>query len=124
MRAKIFQPKPERRKSTQANPRNTAESTWPIAPIAAGRLAVIGAIVVLSAVNAPATPAPNGTAIKEAADERKTHVLFMGADIAVRLDKKLYLVRNVKGSNWVVDMDGNRVDRILVKPLDSQAASS
>lgn len=36
----------------------------------------------------------------------KTHTLFMGADIALNLDKDLYKVRDVFGSNWVIDIHG------------------
>ena len=36
----------------------------------------------------------------------KTHTLFMGADIAINLDKDLYNVRDVWGSNWVIDING------------------
>jgi hypothetical protein len=36
----------------------------------------------------------------------KTHTLFMGADIAIALDKDLYHVRDVWGSNWVIDVNG------------------
>jgi hypothetical protein len=39
--------------------------------------------------------------------ETKTHTLFMGADISVNLDKDLYPVRNVVGSNWVVSINGD-----------------
>jgi hypothetical protein len=36
----------------------------------------------------------------------KTHTLFMGADIAINLDRDLYRVRDVWGSNWVIDING------------------
>jgi hypothetical protein len=36
----------------------------------------------------------------------KTHTLFMGAEIAISLDKDLYPVKDVLGSNWVVDING------------------
>ena len=36
----------------------------------------------------------------------KTHTLFMGADIAINLDKDIYRVRDVFGSNWVIDING------------------
>jgi hypothetical protein len=36
----------------------------------------------------------------------KTHTLFMGADIAINLDKDLYRVRDVFGSNWVIEING------------------
>jgi hypothetical protein len=38
----------------------------------------------------------------------KTHTLFMGADIAINLDKDLYRVRDVFGSNWVIDVNGQQ----------------
>jgi hypothetical protein len=39
-------------------------------------------------------------------DATKTHTLFMGADISVNLDKDLYVVRDVVGSSWVIDING------------------
>jgi hypothetical protein len=36
----------------------------------------------------------------------KTHTLFMGADIALNLDKDIYHVKDVWGSNWVIDING------------------
>ncbi len=42
----------------------------------------------------------------KAADESKTHTLFMGADVAVQVGKGLYPVRGVEGSSWVVEVDG------------------
>jgi hypothetical protein len=36
----------------------------------------------------------------------KTHTLFMGADIAINLDRDVYKVRDVLGSNWVIDING------------------
>jgi hypothetical protein len=36
----------------------------------------------------------------------KTHTLFMGADIALNLDRDLYRVRDVFGSNWVIEING------------------
>jgi len=36
----------------------------------------------------------------------KTHTLFMGADIAINLDKDIYHVKDVWGSNWVIDING------------------
>jgi hypothetical protein len=38
----------------------------------------------------------------------KTHTLFMGADIAINLDKDLYKVKDVFGSNWVIDIKGEQ----------------
>ncbi|HZZ20753.1 MAG TPA: hypothetical protein VFE25_15370 [Opitutaceae bacterium] len=43
--------------------------------------------------------------------EAKTHTLFMGADIALNLDKDLYPVRDVIGSSWVIEI--NREPRIV-----------
>jgi hypothetical protein len=40
------------------------------------------------------------------AKSAKTHTLFMGADIALNLDKDIYSVRDVWGSNWVVEING------------------
>jgi len=36
----------------------------------------------------------------------KTHTLFMGADIELNLDRDLYRVHDVDGSNWVVQIGG------------------
>jgi hypothetical protein len=41
-------------------------------------------------------------------NETKTHTLFMGCDIAINLDEDLYPVRDVFGSNWVVDINGQQ----------------
>lgn len=41
-------------------------------------------------------------------DATKTHVLFMGADIAINLDRDNYPVRDVRGSNWVVVINGDQ----------------
>jgi hypothetical protein len=38
----------------------------------------------------------------------KTHTLFMGADIAINLDRDLYRVRDVFGSNWVIEVNGRQ----------------
>jgi hypothetical protein len=40
----------------------------------------------------------------------KTHTLFMGADIDVKLDRDLYRVRDVVGSSWVVDVNGRSTE--------------
>jgi len=40
-------------------------------------------------------------------DATKTHTLFMGADIAVNLDRDVYPVRNVIGSNWVIEINNS-----------------
>ncbi len=39
-------------------------------------------------------------------NEAKTHTLFMGADISVNLDKDIYPVRGIHGSNWVIVING------------------
>jgi hypothetical protein len=36
----------------------------------------------------------------------KTHTLFMGADIAINLDRDIYKVQDVLGSNWVINING------------------
>ncbi len=41
-----------------------------------------------------------------AQESAKTHTLFMGADVSVGQDKGLYAVRDVSGSSWVIDVDG------------------
>ena len=38
----------------------------------------------------------------------KTHTLFMGAEIAINLDRDLYPVKDVLGSNWVIDIHGQQ----------------
>lgn len=43
--------------------------------------------------------------------ETKTHTLFMGADIALNLDKDFYPVRDVEGGSWVVEI--NRQDHVI-----------
>ena len=55
----------------------------------------------------------------------KTHTLFMGADIAINLDNAMYKVRDVFGSNWVVDING-RQKEISAKraPLDLKITPS
>ncbi len=60
-----------------------------------------------------AVPPNNGTVDRDpsGADDSKTHTLFMGADIAVSLDKGLYPVRGVVGSSWVVEING--VEKII-----------
>jgi hypothetical protein len=40
--------------------------------------------------------------------ETKTHTLFMGCDVSINLDQNLYPVRDVFGSNWVVDINGQQ----------------
>jgi hypothetical protein len=43
-----------------------------------------------------------------AQDAQKAYTLFMGANISVNLDKAVYPVRDVNGSSWVVDIDGQQ----------------
>ena len=43
-----------------------------------------------------------------AQDSQKTYTLFMGANISVNIDKTIYPVRDVNGSSWVVDMNGEQ----------------
>ncbi len=58
---------------------------------------LIGAIAICGAV----IPATAG-----AQDAQKAYTLFMGADISVDIAKTIYPVRDVNGSSWVVDMNG------------------
>ena len=44
-----------------------------------------------------------------AAADEKDHVLFMGADFGVEVDGKVYPVREVSGSYWVVEKNGSEV---------------
>jgi hypothetical protein len=44
----------------------------------------------------------------EEAPSTKTHTLFMGADIAINLDRDTYKVKDVFGSNWVIDINGQQ----------------
>jgi hypothetical protein len=41
----------------------------------------------------------------------RTHTLFMGADVDLSLDRDLYRVHDVVGSNWVVEIGGK--DRVI-----------
>jgi hypothetical protein len=52
-------------------------------------------------------------------EQAKTHTLFMGADLAITLNKVSYPVKSVRGSDWVIEIDG-RERRIPTKgsPLD------
>jgi hypothetical protein len=54
--------------------------------------------------SAPPTAMPAYTVEED--KSAKTHTLFMGADIALNLDKDLYKVTDVFGSNWVIDING------------------
>ncbi len=44
----------------------------------------------------------------EESKSAKTHTLFMGADIAINLDADMYRVKDVWGSNWVIDVNGRQ----------------
>ena len=55
---------------------------------------------------AAVTKMPAYTVEESASD--KTHTLFMGADIAINLDRDLYKVKDVFGSNWVIDIKGQQ----------------
>jgi hypothetical protein len=56
---------------------------------------------------------------KVVVSEAKTHTLFMGADIAVNLDKDSYPVKGVIGSSWVVEINGEeRVISAKQAPLN------
>jgi len=62
---------------------------------------------------------------KSAVDDAKTHTLFMGADVSVGLDKKLYAVRGVSGSSWVIDVNGHtRVVSARSGPIDLKVTPS
>ncbi len=75
---------------------------------------------------ATAAPVPGPAAgDRSAADETKTHTLFMGADIAISLDKGLYPVRDVIGSSWVIDISGEeRVVSAKQTPLSLKITPS
>jgi hypothetical protein len=90
-----------------------------------GRLAAFSMLAGLLSAAAPAfADAPDSGAFKadisrsavttlpaytvDEAASTKTHTLFMGADIAINLDKGLYEVKDVEGSNWVIDINGLR----------------
>src|SRR5580658_5428942 len=61
----------------------------------------------------------------EESQSTKTHTLFMGADIAINLDRDLYRVQDVFGSNWVIQING-REKEISAKraPLDLKITPS
>jgi len=46
------------------------------------------------------------SAVAGVEDASRTHTLYMGADVSVGMDKGLYAVKDVVGSSWVVDVDG------------------
>jgi hypothetical protein len=48
-------------------------------------------------------------AASESAPSPRTHVLFMGADLSVQRDKKLYLVEDVTGSEFKIHVNGEDV---------------
>jgi hypothetical protein len=55
------------------------------------------------------TFAADGSSPTDASAAPKTHVLFMGADIAVEKDKKFYLVQDVTPTKLMIDLDGKPV---------------
>jgi hypothetical protein len=58
-------------------------------------------------------------------EDAKTHTLFMGADIAITIDKNPYPVKSVIGSDWVIDVNGH--DRYVAtkgSPLDLRITPS
>jgi hypothetical protein len=85
-------------------------------------VATCSAIAITSLHAASAAPAQNSNVFKanvshaavttmpaytvDEAASTKTHTLFMGADIAINLDKDIYNVKDVWGSNWVIDING------------------
>jgi hypothetical protein len=83
---------------------------------ASGRLSAILVIFGLVAFGSSATPLHADGAMGQSpvvmdsvvVDATKTHVLFMGADIAVNLDRDNYPVHDVRGSNWVVVINGDQ----------------
>jgi hypothetical protein len=68
----------------------------------------VGALVFIVNVNLRAESAKDGPVAMDAVVVKgeKTHTLFMGADIAINLDKDLYAVRDVIGSSWVINING------------------
>jgi len=98
--------------------RNRATSTW---------LTTLALAVGIAgnAVGSPDVPEPGSTKADvsrtpavplepytvEESQSPKTHTLFMGADIALNLDKDLYRVHDVEGSSWVVDINGK--DKVI-----------
>jgi hypothetical protein len=73
---------------------------WAGPAVASGGTGVVGADLTRSAVtNLPAYNV-------DESNSSKTHTLFMGADIAVNLDKDFCRVLGVVGSSWVVDSKG------------------
>jgi hypothetical protein len=59
----------------------------------------VAALLAILAYGTPTAPGATG-------DPPKTHVLFMGADLAVEVDGKICPVHQVSGSYWVVEKDG------------------
>ena len=66
-----------------------------------------GASALTSEVSRKAVTTMPAYTVEESKSE-KTHTLFMGADISINLDKDLYGVKDVFGSNWVVEINGRQ----------------
>jgi hypothetical protein len=61
----------------------------------------------------------------EESKSEKTHTLFMGADISINLDKDLYGVKDVFGSNWVIEINGREKEISARRaPLDLKITPS
>lgn len=75
----------------------TPDSNYPVKATAArsllAALAALGAMI-------PAAVGAQGA--------QKAYTLFQGANISVSVDKTIYPVRDVNGSSWVVDKDGQQ----------------
>jgi hypothetical protein len=85
-------------------------------------LLALAVVLAARAAYGAAEPSPDGGSLKsevsrsaltkmpaytvEEPVSAKTHTLFMGADIAINLDRHIYRVRDVWGSNWVIDING------------------
>jgi hypothetical protein len=60
-----------------------------------------------------------------AQDAPKTHTLFMGADVSVGLEGKLYAVRDVSGGSWVIDVNGQaKAVSARSRPIDLKVTPS
>lgn len=67
-----------------------------------------GRLLFLVAWLALASSAPTAVPDGEKA-EPKTHTLFMGADLSIEQNKKLYRVQDVVGGSFVINVDGKEV---------------
>lgn len=72
-------------------------------PIKALRQVAVGVLLTGASSIAATTPAPATPAVSPSGS--KTHVLFVGADISVEKDKKLYHVEDVAGDNFIVTIN-------------------